>query len=150
MKRKKKRLKQWWAVSGPERPNSTANRGSAPSRVRTRWRICGKALRVFTNWDPGSVLLLRVTNNLRKGPFTLFSSPRVPLAMACTQINPCTTRTGHGGYWLLRLAIGKALPTNRDLGTPNNLTRMHWERPVHVHGGNRDHGHAFPLNQGRI
>ena len=64
-------------------------------------------------------------------------------------------RLGRGLYrpWpatTARIMIRKAWPTIDDLGTCINLTWTHWEWHVHVHGGNRDHGHAFLLNQGRI
>jgi hypothetical protein len=66
------------------------------------------------------------------------------------RIIPGTTRTGHGWYWLLRLAIRKALPTNRDLGTRINLTRTHRERLVHEHGGNRGVDPVFLITYARI
>jgi hypothetical protein len=99
---------------------------------------------VCTNWNPVSLLLPRVTDILRTGPSTFFSSPTRSLAMARTQIVTDVVRTGHGRRRRLRPTAGEALLTYDSLGTHTNLTQTPRERPVHVHGGNRAREYTFP------
>jgi hypothetical protein len=60
LKRKKKRLLQYWSDSSPDGP-TTQGIGARP---RPRWKLRRKALGVFANWERVPSLLLRVTDSL--------------------------------------------------------------------------------------
>jgi hypothetical protein len=45
-------------------------RGEKRARAPAPWRLCRKALRVFTNWGSVSLLFNRVTDCLQKDPRT--------------------------------------------------------------------------------
>jgi hypothetical protein len=92
----------------PRWSNSTGTEERALARPCACWQICGKALGVFTNWEQVPSLLHRVTESLRKGPSSFFSSPTRSLTAALWSLVPDEVCTGHGRQWLLWLVLGKA------------------------------------------
>jgi hypothetical protein len=82
--------------------------GRSALRPRPRWELSRKALGVLSNWKWVQSLFLRVTDSLRKGPSTFFSSPTRSLTAVCWSIVQDEVCTGYGRRRLLRLTTGEA------------------------------------------